>query len=137
MSHPPTATAQETGQGQLLHQLVEVGDQPIAEAMRCSRGRQYKSGMNQRISSRVVSWIGHSAEEEVAMGRGGDEAVLTVVELQRGSLGLSVASRPPCPLTLQAPPLTPRRPRLRQTYQHHSAPGPAWITSVPSRPAGE
>jgi hypothetical protein len=41
--------------------------------------------MNQRISSRVVSWIGHSAEEGVAMGRGGDEAVLPVVELVRGS----------------------------------------------------
>jgi len=76
--------------------------------------------MNQRISSRVVSWIGHSAEEGVAMGRGGDEAVLPVVELERGSLGLSVASRPLCPLTLQTlqtPPLTARHPRLRQTYQ--------------------
>jgi len=76
----------------------------------------------------------------MAMGRGGDEAVLPVVELEREAPGLSVASRPLCPLTLQAlqaPPLTPRRPRLRQNYQYNSAPGPAWITSVPSRPAGE
>ena len=60
------------------------------------------------------------------------------VELVRGSPGLSFASRPLCPLQLQAPlapPLTASRPQLRQTYQHHSAPGPAWITSVPSRPA--
>ena len=61
---------------------------------------------------------------------------LPMVELVRGSLGLFIAFRPPCPLTLQAPlvpPLTARRPQLRQTYQHNSAPGPAWITSVPSR----
>jgi hypothetical protein len=76
--------------------------------------------MNQRISSRVASWIGNSAVEGVAMGRGGDEAVLPVVELEREAPGLSVASRPLCPLTLQAlqsPPLTARHPRLRQTYQ--------------------
>ena len=41
--------------------------------------------MNQRISSRVASWIGNSAVEGVAMGRGGDEAVLPVVELVKGS----------------------------------------------------
>ena len=41
--------------------------------------------MNQRISSKVVSWIGHSAVEGVAIGRGGDEAVLPMVELVRGS----------------------------------------------------
>jgi len=96
--------------------------------------------MNQRISSKVVSSIGSSVLEGVAMGRGGDEAVLLMVELVRGSLGLSIASRPLCPLPLQAlqsTPLTARHPRLRQTYQHHSAPGPAWITSVPFRPLGE
>jgi hypothetical protein len=61
------------------------------------------------------------------------------VELVKGSLGLFIASRPLCPLplpALKAPPLTARRPQLRQTYMHYSDPGPAWITSVPSRPAG-
>ena len=56
----------------------------------------------------------------------------------KGSPGLSVASRPLCSPPLQAPlapPTTARRPQLRQTYQHHCAPGPASITSVPSRPA--
>jgi hypothetical protein len=80
-------------------------------------------------------------------------AVLPVVELVRGSPGLSVASHSLCPLTLLllqvplapqkppapvkplAPPPTARRPRLRQNCQHHCAPGPAWIFSVPSRPA--
>ena len=50
------------------------------------------------------------------MGRGG-EKVLPMVELVRGSRGLSVASHSLCPLTLQvslAPPLIPRRPQLRQ-----------------------
>ena len=74
------------------------------------------------------------------MGSGGGETVLPMVELVRGSHGLSVASRLLCPLPLQAPlapPLTARRPQLRQTYPHHSAPGPAWITSMPSRLVGE
>ena len=89
-------------------------------------------------------------------------AVLPMVELVRGSPGLSVASHSLCPLTLLplqvplapqnplaplkpqpplatvkplAPPPTARRPRLRQNCQHHCAPGPAWIFSVPSRPA--
>ena len=96
--------------------------------------------MNQRISSKVVSWIGSSVLQRVAMRRGGDEAVLPMVELVREAPGLSVASRPLCPLTLQAlqaPLLTASRPQLRQNYLHYSAPGPAWITSVPSRPAGE
>ena len=51
------------------------------------------------------------------MGSGGDETVLPMVELVRGSLGLSIASHPLCPLTLQAPlapPLTASRPQLRQ-----------------------
>jgi hypothetical protein len=56
------------------------------------------------------------------MGRG-RKTVLPVVELTEGSPGLSVASRPLCPLP------------LRQTYQHHSAPGPASISSAASRPA--
>jgi hypothetical protein len=76
----------------------------------------------------------------MAMGSGSGETVLPMVELVRGSLGLSIASRPLCPLTLQAPlapPLTPRRPQLRQNCLYHSAPGPAWITSVPFRPVGE
>ena len=76
----------------------------------------------------------------MAMGRGGDEAVLPVVELVRGSPWALRCLPCPFPLTLQAlqaPPLTARRPRLRQTYLHNSAPGQAWITSVPSRPAGE
>ena len=72
--------------------------------------------MNQRIRSRVASWIGNSALEGVAMGSGSGETVLPMVELVRGSLGLSIASRPLCPLTLQTPPLTPRHPQLRQTY---------------------
>jgi hypothetical protein len=62
------------------------------------------------------------------------------VELARGSPGLSVPSRLLCPLPLQAPlapPLTARRPQLRQNCNQHSAPGPAWITSVPSRPVVE
>jgi len=95
--------------------------------------------MNQRIISKVVSWIGSSVLQGVAMRRGGGETVLPMVELVMGSLELSITSRPLCPLTpqaLQTPPLTARHPRLRQTYQHYSAPGPAWITSVPSRPAG-
>jgi hypothetical protein len=74
------------------------------------------------------------------MGSGGGETVLPMVELVRGSLGLSIASHPLCPLPLQAPlapPLTPRRPQLRQTYKNHSGPGPAWITSFPFRPVGE
>jgi hypothetical protein len=72
--------------------------------------------MNQRIRSRLAFWIGNSALEGVGMGRGG-EKVLPMVELVRGSRGLSVASHSLCPLTLQAslaPPLTPRRPQLRQ-----------------------
>jgi len=76
----------------------------------------------------------------VAMRRGGDEAVLPMVELVREAPGLSVASRPLCPLTLQAlqaPLLTASRPQLRQSYLHYSAPGPAWIASVPFRPAAE
>jgi hypothetical protein len=56
------------------------------------------------------------------MGRG-RKTVVPVVELTGRSPGLSVASRPLCPLP------------LRQTYQHHDAPGPASIPSVPSRPA--
>jgi hypothetical protein len=58
--------------------------------------------MNQRIRSRVASWIGNSALEGVAMGSDSGETVLPMVELVRGSLGLSIASRPLCPLTLQA-----------------------------------
>jgi hypothetical protein len=36
------------------------------------------------------------------MGSDSGETVLPMVELVRGSLGLSIASRPLCPLTLQA-----------------------------------
>jgi hypothetical protein len=68
------------------------------------------------------------------------------VELVRGSAGLSVASRPLClpppvppdipdapgaPADSEPPPAPPEL----TAPQHHSAPGPAWITSVPSRPA--
>jgi hypothetical protein len=42
---------------------------------------------------------------------------------------------PPAPVKSRAPPPTARRPQLRQNFQHHCAPGPAWIFSVPSRPA--
>ena len=59
--------------------------------------------MNQRSRSTVASWIGSSALEGMAMGRGGGETVLPMVELVRGSLEVSIASRPLCPLTLQAP----------------------------------
>jgi hypothetical protein len=96
--------------------------------------------MNQRIRSRVASWIGSSAVEGVGMGRGSSEAVLPMVELAGGSPGLSVISRPLCPLSLPAPPapLAPRpaarRPQLRQTYHNSSAPGLASIASVLSRP---
>jgi hypothetical protein len=55
--------------------------------------------------------------------RRGRKTVVPVVELTEGSPGLSLASRPLCPLL------------LRQTYQHHSAPGPASIPSEPSRQA--
>jgi len=58
--------------------------------------------MNQRIRSTVASWIGSSALEGMAVGRGG-ETVLPMVELVRGSLEFSIASRPLCPLTLQTP----------------------------------
>ena len=72
------------------HIGIEQGQQGFQRsqqrtAMRCWRGRRCRSGMNKRISSRVASWIGNSAVEGVAMGRGGDEAVLPVVELVRGS----------------------------------------------------
>jgi hypothetical protein len=42
---------------------------------------------------------------------------------------------PLAPVKPLAPPPTARRPQLRQNCQHHCAPGPAWIFSVPSRPA--
>ena len=60
----------EAGQGQLLQQLVEVGDQPLAKAVRCWRGKRWRIGRNQRIRSRVASWIGSSAVEGMDMGRG-------------------------------------------------------------------
>ena len=75
----------------------------------------------------MASWIGNSELEGVGIGSGDGETVLPMVELVRGSLGLSIASRPLCPLTLQAPlapPLTPRRPPAPPDLQEPQRPWP-------------
>jgi hypothetical protein len=76
--------------------------------------------MNQRISSRVASWIGNSAVEGWPWGVAAMKRCCPWWNWKGEAPGLSVASRPLCPLTLQAlqsPPLTARHPRLRQIYQ--------------------
>ena len=55
------------------------------------------------------------------MGSGGDETVLPMVELVRGSLGLSIASRPLC-LPPPVPPDTPGAPGAPADIEPPSAP---------------
>jgi hypothetical protein len=127
---------------------------------RCWRGNCYRVAINRRIRR---GWPSESAfgagggRQARGLRRGGavhggtGKGRSTVLSI--ASSALYLAPRPLCRLTLpplqvplapqkplapvklRAPPPTARRPQLRQNCQHHCAPGPAWIFSVPSRPA--